>query len=229
MTLSLFFGWSRCSPPWQWQLLGCSLRVYSTSPYMVTSAARLLAWYRSSCAKPWLTVKWRWTDINFADGETREYICSKPQAIFLRHVVAGKSAVQQIDWCLWEMYHSLDSRAVDDSAVRTIAHHGSTKPQDGFPLPSIRIFLDQRKSLLSKDIREEAGHGAHSLDFHFPESEQSPLHGRRCCHRVFTVLCWRDMAEMHKIVGYRARLWGLSLLILLFDPFCRPVLSKCFN
>jgi hypothetical protein len=30
------------------------------------------------------------------------------------------------------------------------------------------------------------------------------------------------------IVGYRARLWGLSLLILLFDPFCRPVLSKCF-
>jgi hypothetical protein len=32
-------------------------------------------------------------------GET-QYICSKPQAIFLRHVVAGKSAVQQIDWCL---------------------------------------------------------------------------------------------------------------------------------
>jgi hypothetical protein len=44
------------------------------------------------------------------------------------------------------------------------------------------------------------------LTFIFPESEQSPLHGRRCCHRVFTVLCWRDMAEMHKIVGYRARL-----------------------
>jgi hypothetical protein len=27
------------------------------------------------------------------------------------------------------------------------------------------------------------------LTFIFPESEQSPLHGRRCCHRVFTVLC----------------------------------------
>jgi hypothetical protein len=98
-----------------------------------------------------------------------------------------------------------------------------------FPCPASGFSSISVKSLLSKDIREEAGHGAHSLDFHFPESEQSPLHGRRCCHRVFTVLCWRDMAEMHKIVGYRARLWGLSLLILLFDPFCRPVLSKCFN
>jgi hypothetical protein len=29
-------------------------------------------------------------------GEAREYIPWKPQAIFLRYVVAGKSAVQQI-------------------------------------------------------------------------------------------------------------------------------------
>jgi hypothetical protein len=80
------------------------------------------------------------------------------------------------------------------------------KPQDGFPFKHPDFPRDQRKSLLSKDIREEAGHGLILLTFIFPESEQSPLHGRRCCHRVFTVLCWRDMAEMHKIVGYRARL-----------------------
>jgi hypothetical protein len=75
-----------------------------------------------------------------------------------------------------------------------------------FPL-SIRIFLEISVSrYYRRDIREEAGHGLILLTFIFPESEQSPLHGRRCCHRVFTVLCWRDMAEMHKIVGYRARL-----------------------
>jgi hypothetical protein len=140
-------------------------------------------------------------------GETREYICSKPQAIFLRHVVAGKVPFNKLIGAFEKCTNSLDSRAVDDSAVRTIAHHGSTKPQDGFPFAQHPDFpRDQRKVVTIEGHPEEAGHGAHSLDFHFPESEQSPLHGRRCCHRVFTVLCWRDMAEMHKIVGYRARL-----------------------
>jgi hypothetical protein len=60
-------------------------------------------------------------------GETREYICSKPQAIFLRHVVAGKVPFNKLIGAFEKCTNSLDSRAVDDSAVRTIAHHGSTK------------------------------------------------------------------------------------------------------
>jgi hypothetical protein len=89
-------------------------------------------------------------------GETREYICSKPQAIFLRHVVAGKVPFNKLIGAFEKCTNSLDSRAVDDSAVRTIAHHGSTKPQDGFPFaqhpdfPRISV-----KSLLSKDIRKK--------------------------------------------------------------------------
>jgi hypothetical protein len=71
--------------------------------------------------------------------------------------------------------NSLDSRAVDDSAVRTIAHHGSTKPQDGFPF-AIRIFLDQRKVVT---IEGTSGKKQDTelilLTFIFPESEQSPL------------------------------------------------------
>jgi hypothetical protein len=89
--------------------------------------------------------------------ETREYICSKPQAIFLRHVVAGKVPFNKLIGAFEKCTNSLDSRAVDDSAVRTIAHHGSTKPQDGFPLPSIRIFLEISVSrYYRRDIREEA-------------------------------------------------------------------------
>jgi hypothetical protein len=39
-----------------------------------------------------------------------------------------------------------------------------------FPLPSIRIFLEiSVKVVTIEGIREEAGHGAHSLDFHFPK------------------------------------------------------------
>jgi hypothetical protein len=82
------------------------------------------------------------------------------------------------------------------------------KPQDGFPFAQHPDFpRDQRKVVT---IEGTSGKKQDTelilLTFIFPESEQSPLHGRRCCHRVFTVLCWRDMAEMHKIVGYRARL-----------------------
>jgi hypothetical protein len=101
--------------------------------------------------------------------------------------------------------NSLDSRAVDDSAVRT-AHHGSTKATGWISFAQHPDFpRDQRKVVT---IEGTSGKKQDTelilLTFIFPESEQSPLHGRRCCH-VFTV-CWRDMAEMHKIVGYRARL-----------------------
>jgi hypothetical protein len=49
----------------------------------------------------------------------------------LRHVVAGKVFNKLIG--AEEMYHSLDSREGLIPAVRTIAHHGSTKFMDGFP------------------------------------------------------------------------------------------------
>jgi hypothetical protein len=73
------------------------------------------------------------------------YICSN-QAIFLRHVVAGKVPFNKLIGAFEKCTNSLDSRAVDDSAVRTIAHHGSTKPQDGFPFAQHPDFpRDQRK------------------------------------------------------------------------------------
>jgi hypothetical protein len=71
--------------------------------------------------------------------------------------------------------NSLDSRAVDDSAVRTIAHHGSTKPQDGFP------FASGFSSISVKVVTIEGTSGKKQdtelilLTFIFPESEQSPL------------------------------------------------------
>jgi hypothetical protein len=109
---------------------------------MVTSAARLLAWYRSSCAKPWLTVKWRWTDINLQIQETREYILASshlPETRRRRQVPFNK-LIGAFEKCT----NSLDSRAVDDSAV----HYCSSwihKATGWISLPSIRIFLDQRK------------------------------------------------------------------------------------
>jgi hypothetical protein len=84
-------------------------------------------------------------------------------------------------------------------------------------LPSIRIFLDQRKVVT---IEGHPGRSRTRSSFSWLSFSQRV--NRVLCTGVgvvivFTVLCWRDMAEMHKIVGYRARLevwvcWFCSLI-----------------
>jgi hypothetical protein len=79
-------------------------------------------------------------------GETREYMLEAsshlPETRRRRQKPFNK-LIGAFEKCT----NSLDSRAVDDSAVRTIAHHGSTKPQDGFPFAQHPVSSDQRKTL----------------------------------------------------------------------------------
>jgi hypothetical protein len=97
-----------------------------------------------------LTVKWRWTDINFADtGDSLVYLLEASS--HLPETRRRRQKCRSTNWLVPLKCTNLDSRAVDDSAVRTIAHHGSTKATGWISLAQHPDFpRDQRKSLLSK-------------------------------------------------------------------------------
>jgi hypothetical protein len=100
-------------------------------------------------------------------GRLVEYICSKPQAIFLRHVVAGKSAVQQIDWCRNVPIASTRGQLMILQCALLLIMDPQSHRMD-FLCPASVFLGISVKSLLSKGHPGRSRTRAHSLDFHFP-------------------------------------------------------------